>query len=195
MHLTTVFHGDPDNVAWVTDLHVDAQGNPVCLFTVQKDGRDLPPAEGGMDHRFHYARWDGNRWIQHEIAHAGSRLYPWEDDYTGLAALDPQRPGHVFISTNAHPETGIPLVSASDGLRHHELFHGATTDGGLNWQWTPLTQDSTEDNLRPQIPIWRDDRVALVWMRGRYEHNTGPWSTRVVATVFDTPFDQIKQTI
>lgn len=65
----------------------------------------------------------------------------------------------------------------------HEHFKGVTQDGGATWRWSPVTQNSTEDNLRPIIPIWDDPRVALVWMRGKYHHNQGPWSTRVVALV------------
>ena len=43
------------------------------------DGAALPHGQGGMYHRFHYARWDGNVWIEHEIADAGSRLRHQED--------------------------------------------------------------------------------------------------------------------
>lgn len=185
--LTRVFAGDPDNVAWVTDLRVDARGCPVCVFTVQKDGRGLPRGQGGLDHRFHHARWNGSRWLVHEMAHAGSRLYPWEDDYTGLAAIDPFMTGHVLLSTDADPHTGAPLVSKADGLRHHELFQGINRDGEMTWQWTPLTRDSRADNLRPIVPVWADERVALVWMQGLYEHNTGPWNTKVVGAILPRP--------
>lgn len=119
--LTPVFRGDPDNVAWVIDLHLDRDERPVCVFSVQKDGRDLPKGQGGMDHRYHYAWWDGQRWHQHEIAYAGRRLYPDEDDYTGGAALDPQDTSVVYISTDADPLSGEPLISNADGQRHYEL--------------------------------------------------------------------------
>ncbi len=69
----------------------------------------------------------------HEFAHAGRRLYAGEDDYTGLGALDPQQPNQVFISTDAHPVTGVPLVSAADGLRHWEIFRGTSTAAGAAW--------------------------------------------------------------
>ena len=132
---------------------------------------------------YHYARWDAGRWIEHEIAHAGTRLYPGEDDYTGLAALDPQDITSVYISTDADPQTGTPLISTADGQRHHEMFHGKTRDGGKTWRWTALTRNSLTDNLRPIVPIWDDPRVAVVWMRGKYHHNRGPWSTEVVAMI------------
>src|SRR3989442_15692373 len=149
--LTKVFAGDADNVAWVIDLELDGQQRPYVVFSVQKDGRGLPRGQGGMDHRFDYGRWDGSAWRVHEIAYAGRRLYAGEDDYTGLAALDPRNPNVVYISTDADPATGAPLVSHADGRRHHELFRGSTRDSGATWRWEPITANSTVDNLRPIV--------------------------------------------
>jgi hypothetical protein len=182
--LTKVFQGDPDNVAWTVDIELDSKHNPYIAFSVQKDGRGLPPRQGGMDLRYFYGRWDGRRWHVHEMAYAGRRLYPFEDDYSGLVALDPQNPGVVYISTDADPLTGKPLVSAADGRRHYELFGGETRDGGAHWRWQPITANSTVDNLRPLVPKWRDPRTALLWMRGpSYTHNHGEWTTAVVALI------------
>ncbi len=182
--LTKVFQGDPDNVAWTVDIELDSNSRPYIAFSVQKDGRGLPPRQGGMDLRYFYGRWDGRRWHVHEMAYAGRRLYPFEDDYSGLAALDPQNPSVVYISTDADPLTGKPLVSAADGRRHYELFRGETRDRGARWRWQPITANSTVDNLRPLVPKWRDPRTALVWMRGpSYTHNHGEWTTAVVALI------------
>lgn len=182
---TKLFAGDPDNVGWVTDLELDAQRRPVAVFTVQKDGRGLPRGQGGMDHRFFYGRWDGKAWRVEEIAYAGRRLYPSEDDYTGLAAIDPKDPSVVFISTDADPVTGAPLVSSADQQRHRELFRGVTSDSGTTWRWTAITANSAMDNLRPLVPRWSDPRTALVWMRGSYMANHGEWTTAVVALLLD----------
>jgi hypothetical protein len=181
--LTKVFQGDADNVGWVIDLELDAQQQPYVIFSVQKDGRGLPRGQGGSDHRFHYGRWDGKAWRAHEIAYAGSRLYPGEDDYTGLAALDPNNPNVVYISTDANPVTGTPLMSRADGKRHREIYRGTTANFGATWKWEPITAHSMADNLRPIVPKWKDPRTALVWMRGTYESNRGKWSTAVVATI------------
>jgi hypothetical protein len=181
--LTRVFQGGPDDVGWVTDLELDRAGRPYLAFSVQKDGRGLRPGRGGMDHRFGYGRWDGAAWHVHEMAYAGTRLYPGEDDYTGLVALDPNDPGIVYISTDAHPASGAPLVSTADGQRHHELFRGTSRDAGKTWQWEPITANSTVDNLRPIVPKWDDPRTALVWMRGTYRKNRGEWTTAVVALI------------
>jgi hypothetical protein len=165
------------------DLELDREQRPRVIFSVQKDGRGLPSRKGGFDHRYNYARWDGTAWQTHEIAYAGTRLYPGEDDYTGLAAIDPQNTNVIYISTDADPQSGQPLVSSADGKRHRELFRGETTDGGAKWTWTPITANSTMDNLRPIVPKWDDPRTALVWMRGSYRDNHGEWTTAVVAMI------------
>jgi putative BNR repeat neuraminidase len=181
--MTQVFRGDADHVGWVIDLELDAQQRPYVVFSVQRDGRGLPRGQGGFDHRFHYGRWDGSTWRVHEIAYAGTRLYPGEDDYTGLAALDPNDPNVVYISTDADPVTGAPLSSQADGQRHRELYRGTTRDSGATWAWEPITANSAADNLRPIVPKWTDPRTALVWMRGAYQSNRGQWTTAVVATI------------
>ena len=180
--LTKVFQGDPDNVAWMVDIKLDRDDRPYVIFSVQKDGRGLPRGQGGMDLRFRYARWNGSAWHSEEIAYAGSRLYPSEDDYSGLAALDPANPDIVYISTDADPVTGAPLVSRADQQRHRELFRGRRATNG-KWAWTPVTRNSTDDNLRPIVPIWNDPRTALLWMRGSYVHNHGEWYSSIVALI------------
>jgi hypothetical protein len=181
--LTRVFQGGPGNVGWVTDLELDRKGQPYVAFSVQKDGQGLPPGQGGMDHRYCYGRWDGSAWFVREMAHAGTRLYPGEDDYTGLLALNPNDPCVVYISTDADPVTGAPLESTADGRRHHELYRGTSRDSGTTWRWERITANSSVDNLRPIVPKWSDARTALVWMRGTYRKNRGEWSTAVVAMI------------
>ncbi|MEK7409504.1 MAG: BNR-4 repeat-containing protein [Acidobacteriota bacterium] len=153
---TRIFKGDAANVAWVSDIHLDRRGRPYVAYSVQRD-------PGGQDHRYRYARWTGNEWQDHEIAYAGSRLYPGEDDYTGNITLDPDDPGTVYISTNVDPLTG-----KADGRRHWEIFKGATRDGGKTWRWTPVTKDSAVDNIRPIVPKAEGRHKVLLWLRGTY---------------------------
>ena len=129
--LTKVFAGDPDNVAWIDDVKLDRDGHPHLLFSVKKDGRGTH-GKGGMDIRYHHGRWDGRAWQTREIAHAGTRLYQGEDDYTGLAVFDRNDLDVVYISTNADPATGQPLKSGADNRRHHELYRGTTADSGTD---------------------------------------------------------------
>src|SRR5439155_15692310 len=147
---TKFYQGGPDNVAWMVDVELDRADRPYVLFSTQRDGRGLPTGQGGMDLRYHYARLDATGWHHEEIAHAGRRLYPTEDDYSGLGALDPNNPDVLYISTDADPVSGAPLISAADRKRHYELFRGVRGAGG-RWTWTPFTSNSTVDNLRPVI--------------------------------------------
>lgn len=173
--LTTVFGGGPHNVAWTTDLHLDADGHPVLGFSVQKDGATFKnnPDEGpGWDHRYYYAWFGGTEWHVHEMAYAGSGLYPREADYTGLLAIDPSDPSVVYVSSDVHPRTGLPNVSEADDERHYEIFKGVTEDGGASWTWTPITANSEVDNLRPVVPKWEESRRAVLWQRGDFRTYT-----------------------
>ena len=131
-NLTKAFQGNPDDVAWMVDIQLDQNDRPYVLFSCQIDGRGLPRGQGGMDLRYHYARWDGTAWHTEEIAHAGRRLYPGEDDYSGLGALDPHNPDVVYISTDADPVSGAPLISEADHQRLYEYFAGCATPAPAN---------------------------------------------------------------
>jgi hypothetical protein len=183
--LTRFFHGDPNNRAWMTDVRLDESERPVVLFTVHKNGAGQPKGQGGLDHRFHFAHWDGAAWHEAEIAYAGRRLYAGEDDYTGLGSIDPQDVFLAIISTDADPVSGEPLVSQTDHLRHRELFIGKTRDQGATWSWKALTRDSAEDQLRPVILKCPGDKLIFVWMRGTYMNNHGQWTTQVEAALLD----------
>lgn len=177
---TQIFASDPDHVAWMSDIEVDIDGHPYVAFSTQRDGRSLPGGQGGMDLRYHLARFNGAKWHESEIAHAGTRLYQGEDDYSGLVALDPRNPDVLYISTNAEPTTGEPLVSHADGQRHYEIFRGECYD--KVWRWTPVTANSTVDNIRPIMPKVADGPAPLVWLRGQYK-TYRQWTTAVVALV------------
>lgn len=169
---TQVYDGNAStrtNVAWTSDIALDEDGYPYIAFSVTKDpirlGETKNTKEGGFDHRYHYARWDGQRWHQYEIAYAGSRLYAGENEYTGLIALHPQDPDVVYISADVNPATGKPVKPG--GNRHYEIYRGITADQGATWQWTAITENSAEDNFRPMV-VAGEGREAVLWLRGRY---------------------------
>jgi len=153
--------------AWTVDVVVGEAG-PVAVIQARAE-------DDWHDHRYLYARHDGDGWRTRYLAAAGPGLYDSERDYTGLASLDPSDPTRVFVSTPVDPRDG-------GILRHHELFAGRTDDGGRSWAWTALTPDATTDNLRPLVPDWADDRTALVWMRGRYD-SFREWETAAVGAI------------
>jgi hypothetical protein len=153
-------------VAWVCDVQLDSRGRPSVVYSVQKDSAGLPPKQGGADHRYRLARWNGHAWQDSEIAYAGTKLYAGEDDYTGLAALDPQDSSVVYISTNVDPTTSQPLASG-----HWEIFRAKIPETGRP-QWTAVTSGSTSDNIRPLIPVWPGARRAVLWLRGKMRSYT-----------------------
>lgn len=182
---TLVFQGGPDRVAWTVDMELDELGHPMIVYSVQMDSAEAKPGSGGEDHRFRYAQWDGTQWIDSPLAYAGRRLYAGEDDYTGLAALYPRQPGRIYISTDAHPETGAPLISSADGKRHHEIFEGRQEkQAGGAWKWTALTVNSTADNLRPIVPTPHGGKTFLLWLRGEYRSYTD-YSQEIVGIPLD----------
>jgi hypothetical protein len=158
----TVVNGASMQRAWTIDVGIDLQGNPVGVFQARANGSNL-------DHRYFYSRWnpDTSQWDVNFMGYAGSYLYSAEDDYTGLMAIDPRDVNTVYVSSEVHPATRALLYGA-DGQVHHELFRGQTTDNGVTWKWTPVTFNSTQDNIRPLVPKWDAANTALVWMRGAY---------------------------
>lgn len=178
-----VYQGGPDHVAWTVDLELDKLGNPVALISVQHGDADVARQRnaGGNDLRYVYARFDGTRWYTHPLAFAGTRLYADEPDYTGLGAIDPDNVDVVYISTDADPTTGEPLISQADGQRHYEIYKGETGDGGATWRWTAITRDSTFDNIRPSVPSW-DGGTALLWLQGTYT-SFRDYNTRLVGLI------------
>ena len=178
--LTLVYPADNVHRAWPNDMHLDSQGRPWYVFSVQvASGGSF----NGSDLRYFYARWDGSQMRTYPLAYAGSALYSAENDYAGLAALDPKNPDIVYISTNANPATGIPLISKTDGQRHYEIYRGMTSDGGAAWTWAPITRNSAVDNLRPVVPVWDGPQTILLWMMGKYYTYTN-YNTQIVG-MFD----------
>ncbi|MEX2395714.1 MAG: BNR-4 repeat-containing protein, partial [Balneolales bacterium] len=167
--LTMIFQGDEDNVAWTSSIELDKDGYPYIGYSVTKDR--IERGAGGFDHRYRYARWDGTQWHDHEVAYAGSRLYPLEDEYTGLITLNPADPNMVYISTDADPVSGEPLISEADGERHHEIFQGITKNRGKSWSWKSITENSEVDNIRPIILADENDQ-AVLWLRGEFNSYT-----------------------
>lgn len=141
---------------WTIELAIDAGGNPYGVISCRAN--DQPENSNFDDHRFFYIRFDGKRWQVNELAKAGACLWPAEQDYTGLATVDPADPNVVYISTTIDPRSDSPMPV-------HEIFRGQTTNSGHTWSWTALTSDSSVDNLRP-LAVSHGDSTVLVWLRG-----------------------------
>ena len=162
---TIVFKGNSDNVAWISDIQVSENGFPSIVFSVQKDGAGMPRGQGGFDHRYYYAYFDGSKWVCNEIAFAGHRLYSGEDDYTGLISIDPSDLKTVYLSANVDPKSGELLINKKQENRY-EIFKG-TTVNYTEWLWEPVTQNSFLDNIRPMVCCSEKRDKAVLWLRGK----------------------------
>ena len=145
--------------AWIWDIAFDAMERPVIVYTRH-------PAE--TDHRYHYARWTGSGWQDHEICAAG-KWFPQtpagaterEPHYSGGLVLDPADPAVVY------------LTRPVDGIR--ELEKWTTRDGGKTWSSEAVTRGSRHDNIRPYVV--RDHQAGgpkVLWQQitGHYVHFT-----------------------
>ena len=161
----STWNGTRISHAWTTDLRRFADGTLVALMTARADdtlGLDTSRHETDpIDHRFFRGVLPAGQtqWQVHELAAAGPQLLPHEEDYTGLATVDPEDPDALWISTVIDPRDGTTLP-------HHEIFHGRTADGGQNWAWSPVTEDSSADNFRPLAVPGDPSREVLAWYRG-----------------------------
>jgi hypothetical protein len=145
--------------AWVYDVAADQDNRPVIAYT-------RLPAE--TDHRYHYARWDGTRWLDKELCSAG-KWFPQttpgkvesEPHYSSGLALDPANPSVVYLS---RPVEGV-----------REIEKWTTADNGATWQTNAVTAHSKFDNIRPVVvrnPSPGGPTVLWLNINGRYRHYT-----------------------
>jgi hypothetical protein len=151
---------------WQSDLMNYNDGTIAAIITARINdsvslGYNIQPIEN-PDHAFIYCRYNGASWSYTYLGKAGLKFYTSEEDYTGLGALCPNDPNTLYISTPNDPrDTSISL-----GMR--EIWKGVTTNNGVSWSWTPITQKSVRDNFRPIVPQWDNNNMALLWCRGTY---------------------------
>jgi hypothetical protein len=140
--------------AWTSETAVDAAGHPHIAYTLYL---------ANHDNRYRLASWNGEEWIDREVAYAGNCLYDREASYTGLISMDPVDPAVVFISTDVHPSTG------EDSGGSHEIYRAriGPTDDISTIVWTAVTGDSPVQNLRPMI-LRDGDRRVVIWNRGDF---------------------------
>ena len=159
----------PTGRAWCWEVACQTNGNPFCVFTVQRDAVTGP---NWFDDRiyYYYGRWTGTNWQKRFIAQAGRPLYTSEDDYAGGICLDPEDPDVVYLSSNAADPfklSSTTNVALRAGERY-EIYKGTTTNGGLTFSWQQITTNSTADNLRPYIPRNHGPKRTVIWFRGAY---------------------------
>jgi hypothetical protein len=120
------------------------------------------------EHHLGYSRFNGTEWTSTYLVKGGRTLYRnrsdwWEEDYLGGAALDPDDPHVIYVSTPIDPRDN----TTDHG--NHEIWKGVSCDDGASFQWTPMTMNSPNENLRPIVPKWDTQNTALMWFRGNYQ--------------------------
>jgi hypothetical protein len=154
------------HTGWTNEIELDKNGFPVCLFQTRYGTQTWGDGSGqnnigAADHRFFYGRFDGSNWHITELCKMGTGLHTPEQDYLGIGCIHPDDANLIYVSTPFDPRD-------DSELEHHEIFKGVTYDNGATWDWTQITIDSTEDNIRPAIPKWDAYNTAVFWTRGSY---------------------------
>jgi hypothetical protein len=145
--------------AWIFDIVIDKKGRPVVAYT------RYPTNE---KHQYYYAVYETGKWTDNHIIDSG-KWFPQtpdgkkerEENYSGGLTIDPVDPSVVYFS---HEINNI-----------FEISKGKTPDLGKTWKITPVTRNSTLDNVRPVIPRYKKagDKNVLLWMQNRkYIHYT-----------------------
>ncbi|EMI57424.1 hypothetical protein RSSM_01131 [Rhodopirellula sallentina SM41] len=147
-----------EGAAWTSSIAIDKQGHPHIGYTVYRSNQDQ---------RYRIASWNGEQWIDREVAFGGNCLYDREASYTGLITLDPVDPTFVVISTDVDPSTGKDLNG------QHEIYRAqlSPADNVETIQWTPITHDSHVKNIRPVI-VRDETRRVILWNRGDFQTYT-----------------------
>ncbi len=146
--------------AWICDL-VEKDGIPYILYTRH-------PQE--TDHRYYYAWYNSatKSWEDYEICKAG-KWFPQtqpgqverEPHYMGNMTFNPNNPNEIFVSRQVK---GI-----------FEIEKYITSDQGKTWNITPVTENSTFDNVRPYVPRYQPTgaKTIVLWMENKtYIHYT-----------------------
>ena len=160
------------NSAWTCAMATDTEGNPHIGYTLYLND---------SDHRFRIALWNGNAWIDKEIAYAGKCLYKVESSYTGLMAFDPDNPSRVYISTDVNPSTGEDL----NGV--HEIYTAEiqANDTIADIAWEAVTTNSTYRNIRPII-VSENGYKVLLWLYGPW-YDFMDYDVNVIGKILKTP--------
>jgi hypothetical protein len=139
--------------AWIWDIALDRKRRPVVAYS------QYPSVN---DHIYHYARWDGKKWIDYELLNSGGYITSpeksgkvLEEHYSGGVVLDHEQPENVYLSRE---------VNQVFEIEHWKLKGNA-------WKKDKITENSKQDNLRPYVLAhYPGNKPPVFWMTGVYEH-------------------------
>ncbi len=155
-NINEVYDSDKHHVkSWIWDIALDKQGHPVVAYARYPSTNE---------HRYHYANWDGEKWLDQELVNAGGYITKpekngkvLEEHYSGGIVLDHSNPSNVFISRQ---------VNGVFEIEQWRLKKG-------KWENKRLTSNSVANNVRPYVIDGYPGKEPIVlWMNGTYEHFT-----------------------
>ena len=141
--------------SWIWDIALQS-GNPVITYVRY-------PTES--DHIYHYAYWQHDRWIDHEIVNSGSWMASLrqgdvvrEAHYSGGIVLDHQDPTRIYLSRD---------IAGKFEIEQRKLLPNG------KWSSTFITDGSSENSVRPYV-VYKapPGQVLLLWLSGVYRHYT-----------------------
>ena len=150
----------PINVAWMVDIDLDRDVARTCCSRRRTTVAACRPARAGWICGITTRAWTESACVPRRSPTRGRASTRARTTTPASVRSIRTTPTSPYISTDADPATGAPLISRADGKRHRELFRGERTSSG-KWNWLPFTRNSTQDNLRPVIPKWDDRRTAM----------------------------------
>lgn len=163
--------GQTNHRIWNDDVCRYPGGTVECIISARiNDNTEGDDVNINPDHAFFFCRFNGTSWTPTYLCQAGYKLYSSEADYVGLGCLSPNDPNTIYISTTFDPRAVKPGVTDTNlpFSAYHEIWKGVTTNQGASFTWTPITQNSLHDNLRPIVPAWDAEDTVLLWFRGSY---------------------------
>jgi putative BNR repeat neuraminidase len=139
-----IYSWKSDGRAWVWDIAHDWAGHPVIVYATYKNS---------ALHSYRYARWTGSHWLDRKLIDAGPHI-DQDPSYSAGLTIDHWNANVLYLSV---------MVNG-----HYEIERWQTSDLGKTWVRTPITTDSTRDNLRPVVPRGIPGSRALLWTWGNY---------------------------
>jgi len=153
-------YDDDGSRAWIWDIAVANDGNPVLLFAVFE--------EEWYQHGYYHAKWDGSDWQVNKITDGGSYIpvNSREKQYSQGLYFDHSDPSTVF--------------AAVGDARASKLQRWDTSDGGSTWSYTDIA-GAQQSNIRPFVPRGYHSDMRVLWLRGDYRHYAnGGYETSIV---------------
>lgn len=155
-----VWASSPSQTAWVIDAKLDEKGSPRLLFQVRDTSSEMSPTDPPGSISYFMASLHNGEWSTRYVAHAGPALYSKEEDYVGLACMNPRDLNQIVISTRLHPSNGKVL-------KHWTLFRGSISEGSKRIPWIQVVK-AQKDCLRPIFFVGRSGAMMLFWLEGDY---------------------------